>query len=65
MGRRYADGAKVFLESLADQTTLPWPGGFPGTCGASELRLADLVVPVHGKLGGGPPQDGGMMRALA
>ena len=29
-GTTYADGAKVFLESLADQTTLPWPGGFPG-----------------------------------
>jgi hypothetical protein len=26
----YADGAKVFLESLADQTSLPWPGSFPG-----------------------------------
>ncbi|MGO8913922.1 MAG: hypothetical protein ACLQDM_32015 [Bradyrhizobium sp.] len=29
-GATYADGAKVFFKSLADQTTLPWPGGFPG-----------------------------------
>ena len=28
-GSTYADGAAVFLSSLADQTTLPWPGGFP------------------------------------
>ncbi|MGD0846557.1 hypothetical protein [Bradyrhizobium sp.] len=26
----YADGAAIFLESLAGQTSLPWPGGFPG-----------------------------------
>jgi hypothetical protein len=26
----YADGAKVFLKSLADQTSLLWPGSFPG-----------------------------------
>jgi hypothetical protein len=26
----FADGARVFLDSLAGQTTLPWPGGFPG-----------------------------------
>ena len=25
----YADGAEVFLKSLAGQTSLPWPGGFP------------------------------------
>jgi hypothetical protein len=25
-----ADGAQVFLDCLADQTSLPWPGGFPG-----------------------------------
>jgi hypothetical protein len=25
----YADGAKIFLKSLADQTSLPWPGDFP------------------------------------
>jgi hypothetical protein len=25
----YADGAEVFLKSLANQTSLPWPGGFP------------------------------------
>jgi hypothetical protein len=29
-GATYADGAKVFLECLADQTSLPWPGDFPG-----------------------------------
>jgi hypothetical protein len=28
-GATYADGAAVFLSSLADQTTLPWPAGFP------------------------------------
>ena len=26
----YADGAGVFLKCLADQTSLPWPGDFPG-----------------------------------
>ena len=26
----YAEGAEVFLKSLAGQTSLPWPGGFPG-----------------------------------
>ena len=26
----YADGAEVFLTRLADQTSLLWPGGFPG-----------------------------------
>jgi len=26
----YADGAEVFLNCLADQTTLPWPDDFPG-----------------------------------
>ena len=25
----YADGAEVFLKSLADQTSLPWPDDFP------------------------------------
>ena len=34
-GAGYADGAKVFLECLADQTTLPWPGGFPGRVAAA------------------------------
>jgi hypothetical protein len=29
-GATYADGAKVFLDSLADQTSLPWAAGFPG-----------------------------------
>ncbi len=29
-GATYADGARIILESLAGQTTLPWPGGFPG-----------------------------------
>jgi hypothetical protein len=28
-GARYADGAAVFLKSLADQTALPWPDDFP------------------------------------
>jgi len=25
----YADGAEIFLNSLADQTSLPWPDDFP------------------------------------
>jgi hypothetical protein len=25
-----ADGAQVLLNCLADQTSLPWPGDFPG-----------------------------------
>ena len=25
----YADGARIFLECLAGQTSLPWPGEFP------------------------------------
>ena len=29
-GSTLADGAEVFLESLADQTSQPWPGDFPG-----------------------------------
>lgn len=28
-GSTCADGARVFLESLSDQTSLPWPGDFP------------------------------------
>jgi hypothetical protein len=28
-GSSYASGAEVFLQSLADQTLLPWPGDFP------------------------------------
>jgi hypothetical protein len=34
-----ADGAQVFLDCLADQTSLPWPGGFPGnTSGIAGLQ---------------------------
>jgi hypothetical protein len=29
-GSTLTDGAKVFLKCLADQTSLPWPGDFPG-----------------------------------
>jgi hypothetical protein len=29
-GASYADGAGVFLRSLAGQTSLPWPDDFPG-----------------------------------
>jgi hypothetical protein len=29
-GSSYTDGADVFLKSLADQTSLPWPDDFPG-----------------------------------
>jgi hypothetical protein len=28
-GSTFADGARVFLKCLADQTSLPWPGDFP------------------------------------
>ena len=28
-GASYADGAEIFLKSLADQTLLPWTGDFP------------------------------------
>jgi hypothetical protein len=28
-GSSFAAGAEVFLKSLADQTSLPWPGSFP------------------------------------
>ena len=30
VGSTFADGAQVLLGSLAGQTSLPWPGGFPG-----------------------------------
>jgi hypothetical protein len=29
-GATFAAGAQVFLGSLADQTSLPWPDDFPG-----------------------------------
>jgi hypothetical protein len=29
-GASYADGAEVLLTSLSGQTSLSWPGGFPG-----------------------------------
>jgi hypothetical protein len=35
-GSSFADGAKVFLKSLAGQTSLPWPDDFPGKPGHSE-----------------------------
>ena len=38
-GSTFADGAKVFLNSLAGQTSLPWPGGFPGS-----RRRAGLTI---------------------
>jgi len=28
-GATYADGARVFLKSIASQTSLPWPDDFP------------------------------------
>jgi hypothetical protein len=34
-GATYADGAGVFLKSLAGQTSLPWPGNFPRKPGHS------------------------------
>jgi hypothetical protein len=35
-GSSFSDGAGIFLKSLAGQTLLPWPGGFPGRAGESE-----------------------------
>jgi hypothetical protein len=32
-GASYAEGAEIFLNSLADQTSLPWPGDFPHKTG--------------------------------
>jgi hypothetical protein len=32
----YAEGAEIFLKSLADQTSLPWPDGFPGKARAAD-----------------------------
>ena len=32
-GSCFADGAAVFLDSLALQTSLPWPDDFPGRAG--------------------------------
>ena len=32
-GSSFSDGAAVFLTSLAGQTLLPWPDGFPGKTG--------------------------------
>ena len=32
-GSSVAAGARVFLTSLADQTSLPWPDDFPGKAG--------------------------------
>ena len=29
----YAEGARIFLGSLADQKFLPWPSDFPGKAG--------------------------------
>jgi hypothetical protein len=29
-GSLFADGARVLLDKLAGQTSLPWPGEFPG-----------------------------------
>ena len=29
-GASYNDGAAIFLKSFAGQTSLPWPGQFPG-----------------------------------
>jgi len=34
-GAPVAAGAKVFLDSLAEQTSLPWPDDFPGKAGHS------------------------------
>jgi hypothetical protein len=35
-GATYADGAQVLLKSLAGQTLMPWPSGFPGKAGCPD-----------------------------
>jgi hypothetical protein len=35
-GASYADGAGIFLKSLADQTLLPWSGDFPYKAGHAQ-----------------------------
>ena len=40
-GSSYAGGAKVFLDSLAGQTSLPWPDEFPRKAGCSHQAAAN------------------------
>jgi hypothetical protein len=35
-GATYAEGAEIFLNLLAGQTSLPWPGEFPHKAGHSD-----------------------------
>ena len=35
-GATYAAGAAIFLDALAAQTSLPWPGEFPRKAGLSD-----------------------------
>ena len=35
-GATYATGAAIFLNALAGQTSLPWPGEFPSKAGHAE-----------------------------
>ena len=36
-GATYAAGAAIFLNALAGQTSLPWPGEFPRKAGHSDV----------------------------
>jgi hypothetical protein len=36
-GCSFADGAELFLASLAGQTSLSWPGGFPDGSGHADM----------------------------
>lgn len=51
-GTTYAEGAGVFLESLAGQTSLPWPGNFPRRP-QIPIRTSPLSARHHC---GGPPR---------
>lgn len=49
-GATYADGAEVFLNSLADQTSLPWPDDFPHRARNAHLPDARTVGITPGRL---------------
>jgi hypothetical protein len=40
-GASYAAGAKVFLDSFAGQTSLPWPYSFPGRTKSSDALSSE------------------------
>jgi hypothetical protein len=42
-GASYADGARLFLDALAEQTSLPWPDDFPRRYQATPADNTDKV----------------------